>query len=145
MAVEKIAFVFPTLMRPGMATNGIYRPEISMHLNRKGEKHLMAITVGIMFSSTESYFTEVDINHTDDLANPDEITDGRAEYLYGEKVGDDQQLSIYSMLASSVNLDKEGVYRVIIRIFKSEHGVKVGEPVTMGECYFYVSHTEAQQ
>ncbi|MEX2952544.1 hypothetical protein AB4K01_15240 [Serratia fonticola] len=145
MAVEKIAFVYPTLLQPGMIASGVYQPDISLHLDRKGEKHLMVITVGMMFDSVGDYFTEIDINHNDESVLSDEPIDGRAEYLFGEKVSDRQQLYIYSMYASSVNLDKEGVYHVIVRTFRGEKGKKVGEPITEGDCYFYVSHTEVQQ
>ncbi|WP_213993828.1 hypothetical protein [Sodalis sp. dw_96] len=142
MEPEKIFFVYPTLIRAGMAANGTYLPGISIKLNQKGTRHLMVITAGIMFRSVGMYFTEIDIQHEEKSIISNPTKSGKMDLLFADQTKNYLQLNIYSMFASSLNLDEDGLYRVIVKIYHSENGDKTGEPIDQKDCFFFVSHDE---
>lgn len=146
MALEKVSFVYPTLIRPGMIAKGPYAPELLILIDPSlSDTNTLAITCGMFFKALDKYTTEVDILHNGVSAIAQTTSSGSSELIRAHETQLGQCIYIYTLFVSSVKLDKEGPYLAVVRIFNQVDGVKVGEALHENDCVFYVSHTHEQR
>ncbi|MBC0853854.1 hypothetical protein [Pantoea stewartii] len=142
MEQEKISFVYPTLVREGMFAGGIYTPDLSMTIDNKEQKNLIAVTAGFAMKSVGMYAIEVEINEESAPLPTEHSLSGHIQTNYLERTKDGGQIAIFTMLSDNADLSNNGFYRVVVRLYKTSNGEKIGNRLDEKDCFFYVSHKD---
>lgn len=143
MIMEKISFIYPTLIDEGVVANAFYTPNISMQPRNGGKLQTLAITGGFIFKNVGVYFMDVGIYRGEESVIGTVTNAGIIETSFYQIIDKGPQLAIYSMIAENVDLSTSGFYRVVVRAYGSDNGVRNSTPVDERECFFFVSLGES--
>ena len=143
MCKEIISYVYPTLIKESMPAGNVYLPQISIVPDERSATQTLSVTAGFILHQVGVYYMEVCVYRNDEslIVSPD-LSDGLIETKFYERAGTSTLLTIYSMIASKVDLSHDGIYRVSVKTYRSQDGVRDDHPAAENECFFHVSHRD---
>lgn len=146
MNINKISFVYPTLLMPGMVANArSYMPTLVMVGVNPNQAQLLAITVGMMFEVNEKLLTEIDIffDNKSVIEDSDTPNEKFSSPLFTSPTPG-QIVSVSIMEVGGVIFKHSGVYKIRTTIFADEEKREKAEFLDSVDSYFYVSISEGE-
>ncbi|MBV4365040.1 hypothetical protein ACMGGR_08490 [Erwinia sp. BNK-24-b] len=140
MMEEIISYVYPTLLREGMSASETYPPQLSITPDTKDGTHTLAVTAAFILQQVGMYYMEVGVYRHDESVIASPSRSGLIETKFYEQTQTSRLLTIYSMIASGVDLSVEGIYRISVKAYRSKDGIRNELPAAENECFFYVSY-----
>lgn len=122
MKSDFFCFCYPTLLKPGMMSGGIYPPEPCITDVSKDENHTVIVTVATAITDKSKLITEVDIHYNGESVvngNVDEF--GYSEHPVIKKFPDGTQIFLTSLFVKNTEFKESGCYEVIVKLFQKSH------------------------
>lgn len=139
MAINKISFAYPTLLRPGLVVTDFYHPEMVITNPSIGKPNSLIVTAGLLLTIGEVFINEVDVLYNDHSVIDKDAPDGKQKTPLLLVPEPNQLVSVSSMEVEGVWLNKTGPYAISIKLFHGNDDYeKIGEPVHELKSYFYV-------
>lgn len=127
MKSEFFCFCYPTLLKPGMLSGGIYPPEPCITAAVRDYKHTIIVTVATAFTTDSRLITQADI-----LFDGESVVDGGAgDFGYTEnpltnKLPDGTLVFLTSLFVRNVKFQKSGCYEIRVSLFQSIENGEAG-------------------
>ena len=139
MNTEKIAFLYPTWIRPGMRADSMGLPDLGCYVDKLPSSMQFYLTFGIITVADSAYYLQIDVTFEgESVLSPDENPSKVALEKRAITLKDDY-VAIETLHIKGVTLESEGRHDVSIRFLKSDPTSLEQVLVDTSSCSFFVS------
>lgn len=139
MNTEKIAFLYPTWIRPGMRADCMSLPDIGYYVDKLPSTMQFCLTFGIIVKADSSYRLQIDVtfNGKSILSqDKDPVTIALEKRAVTKS---DNYVAIETLHIQGVSIENEGCHDITINLLKSESSDDEHKLIDTDRCSFFVS------
>lgn len=135
----KIAFAYPTFIRPGMLASGPFSPDIGWKVSYFPSKIALYVSAGLILNSMRAYSFDVDVLFNNKSLIPNN-TPAIDTQLIGTAVSNrDDFLALSTTLLPEIEVPSEGLYTIRVSLYAGDTEEKNRELIAEYDCYFVLA------
>lgn len=141
MSINKISFAYVTVAQPGMIANSqSYIPQMVMRNADPEMSHLLVVTVGLLFSSSEPYAIDAEVLFDgESIIDPAYSSDDKMDVPLFTEPEPGQIVTMAHLRINGVRFKKSGIYQVRCCLAEDMDKLRSSEYVDIKDSFFYVS------
>ena len=135
----KIAFAYPTFIRPGMIASGPFIPDIGWKMNDFPGKLSFYVSAGLILNNNRPYSFDVDVLHEGNslITEKAPAVDSK---LLGTTVSDrDDFIALSTTFLSNINIPSDGLYTVRVLLHTGHVEAKERLLIDSHDCHFVIA------
>ncbi|WP_273849085.1 hypothetical protein [Serratia liquefaciens] len=135
----KIAFAYPTWVRPGMNVNGPFVPDIGLLTEDLPRELSFYFSVGLILNFSRPYSVDVNVYFEDEPLIFDNRPAVDSQMVSPAISNKGDFVSISTMLMNKVKLSSEGIYKIKTILYNGVVGETEREVLDEYDCFFIAS------
>lgn len=135
----KIAFAYPTFIRPGMIASGPFIPDIGWMISDFPGKLSFYVSAGLILNSNRAYSFDVDVLYEDKSLIPEKAPAVDSQ-LTGTAVSDrDDFIALSTTFLSNISIPSEGLYTVRVLLHTGHVESEDRLLIDSHDCHFVIA------